>query len=212
MALLLLFSHWVVSSSLQPQELQHARLPCPSLISLSLLKLMSIEFAMPSIHLILCHPLLLLPSIFPSIRVFSNELALCIRWPKYWSFTFSISHSNEILPMMPFYGDVCVLVSHVWLFATPWTIAHQAPLSVEFCRQEYWSGLPFPSPGDLPNPGIKPGSPALQVDSSPSEPPGDGHLYSFSARIEQKCEGRVNSLSLLKPTYLSSLALRHWNS
>ena len=59
------------------------------------LKFMSIESVMPSNHLILCHPLLLLPSIFPSIRVFSNELALCIRWPKYWSFSFSISPSNE---------------------------------------------------------------------------------------------------------------------
>ena len=62
-------------------------------ISRNLLKLMSIESAMPSNHLILCHPLLQLPSIFPSIRVFSNESALCIRWPKYWSF--SISPSNE---------------------------------------------------------------------------------------------------------------------
>ena len=58
-------------------------------------KTMSIESVMPSYHLILCHPLLLLPSIFPSIRVFSNESALCIRWPKYWSFSFSISPSNE---------------------------------------------------------------------------------------------------------------------
>ena len=64
-------------------------------VSRSLLKLMSIELVMPSNHLILCHPLLLLPSIFPSIRVFSNELALGIRWPKYWSFSFSISLSNE---------------------------------------------------------------------------------------------------------------------
>ena len=60
----------------------------------------------------------------------------------------------------------CVL-SHVQLFATPWTVAHQAPLSMGFSRQGYWSGLPFPSPGDLPNPGIEPGSPALQADSSP---------------------------------------------
>ena len=60
-----------------------------------LLKLMSVESVMPSNCLILCHPLLLLPSIFPSIRVFSNDLALLIRWPKYWSFTFSISPSNE---------------------------------------------------------------------------------------------------------------------
>ena len=64
-------------------------------ISWSLLKLMSIESVMPSNHLILCHPLLLLPSIFPSIRVFSSELALRIRWPKYWSFSFSISSFSE---------------------------------------------------------------------------------------------------------------------
>ena len=63
--------------------------------SQSLLKFMSIELVMPSNHLILCHPLLLLPSIFPSIRVFSNESVLRIRWPKYWSFSFSISPSNE---------------------------------------------------------------------------------------------------------------------
>ena len=61
----------------------------------SLPKPMSIELVMPSNHLILCRPLLLLPSIFPSIRVFSNESALCIRWPKYWSFSFNISPSNE---------------------------------------------------------------------------------------------------------------------
>ena len=64
-------------------------------ISWSLCKFMSIELVMPSNHLILCHPLHLLPSIFPSIRVFSNESVLCIRWPKYWSFSFSISSSNE---------------------------------------------------------------------------------------------------------------------
>ena len=56
-------------------------------------------------------------------------------------------------------------------FATPWTVARQAPLSMGFPRQEYWSGLPFPSPGDLSNTGIKPGSPSLQADSLPSEPP-----------------------------------------
>ena len=56
-------------------------------------------------------------------------------------------------------------LSHIWLFVTPWTVAHQAPPSMEFSRQEYWSGLPFPSPGDLPNSGIEPGSPALQADT-----------------------------------------------
>ena len=63
-------------------------------------------------------------------------------------------------------------LSCVRLFETPWTVAYQAPPSMGFSRQECWSGLPFPSPGDLPNPGIEPGSPALQADALPSEPPG----------------------------------------
>ena len=63
-------------------------------------------------------------------------------------------------------------LSHVQLFVTPWTVAYQAPPSMQFSKQEYWSGLPFPSPGDLPNPGIEPESPTLQADVLPSEPPG----------------------------------------
>jgi len=63
-------------------------------------------------------------------------------------------------------------LSRVRLFATPWSVAYQAPLSMGFSRQEYWSGLPFPSPGDLTNPGIKPRSPALQADALPPEPSG----------------------------------------
>ena len=66
----------------------------------------------------------------------------------------------------------CQSLSHVWFFATPWSVACQAPLSMEFSRQEYWSGLPRPSPGNLPDPGIEPRSPTLQADSLPSEPPG----------------------------------------
>ena len=73
--------------------------------SWSLLKLMSIESGMPSNHLILCRPLLLPPSIFPSIRVFSNESVLHIRWPKYWSFSFSISPSNEYSGLISFWID-----------------------------------------------------------------------------------------------------------
>ena len=73
--------------------------------SQSLLKLMSIESVMPSKHLILCHPLLLLPSIFPSIRVFSSESTLRMRWPKYWSFSFSISPSNEYSRLISFRMD-----------------------------------------------------------------------------------------------------------
>ena len=87
--------------------------------SQSLLKLMSIKSVMPSSHLILCRPLLLLRLIPPSIRVFSDESALCIRWRKYWTFSFSISPSNEFSS-----------VQSLWLFATPWTAAYQASLSI----------------------------------------------------------------------------------
>ena len=90
----LLLSLSVMSDSLQLHGLQHTRLLCPS-PSPSLLKFVSIELVMLSNHLILCHLLLLSPSIFPSIKVFSNESALLIRWPKYWSFSFSISPSDE---------------------------------------------------------------------------------------------------------------------
>ena len=208
-------------------------------------KPMSIESVVPSNHLILCHPLLLLPSIFPSIRVFSNESALRIRWPKYWSFSFNISPSKEHPGLISFRMDwvdllavqgtlksllrhhsskasilrcsaffivqlshphmtsgktialtaaaakslqscptlcdpldgsppgcpvpgilqartlewVAISFSNAWkwkvkmkslsrvqLFSTPWTTAYQAPPSMGFSRQEYWSGLPLPSP------------------------------------------------------------------
>ena len=128
-ALARLWTHWwwflslsVVSHSLQPKGLQHSRLlsrvrlfATPWIAehqaslsitnSWSLLKLMSIESVMPSNHLILCRPLLLLLSIFPSIRVFSNELILCIRWPKYWSFSFSISPCNTYSGLISFRTD-----------------------------------------------------------------------------------------------------------
>ena len=71
-------------------------------------------------------------------------------------------------------------LSHVQLFATPWAVACQAPLSVGFSRQEYWSGFPFPSPGDLPNPGIKPRSNAFQADALSSEAPGKPRVYIFT--------------------------------
>ena len=85
----------VVSDSLWPHELQKARPPCPSSNPRVLHKLMSTESVTPSSHLIFCHPLLLLHSIFPSIRVFSKESTLHMRWPKYWSFSSNISPSNE---------------------------------------------------------------------------------------------------------------------
>ena len=93
-----------MSNSLQPHELQHTRPPCPSLTP-GVYSLLSTESVMPSNHLILCCSLLLLPSIFPSIRVFSSESALHIRWPKYWSFSFSISPSNEHTGLISFSMD-----------------------------------------------------------------------------------------------------------
>ena len=81
-------------------------------------------------------------------------------------------------------------LSRVRLFVTPWTVAYQAPLSMGFSRQEYWSGLPFPSPGDLPDPGIKPRLPALEADALTSEPPGkplshQGHSPNAKSWMEQ---------------------------
>ena len=96
MLLLLLFSHSILSDSLQPHGLQH-QASLSFTVSRSLLKLMFIESVMPSNHLILCCPILLLPSIFPNIRVFSNESALHIRWPKCWSPSFSISNEYSVL-------------------------------------------------------------------------------------------------------------------
>ena len=77
-----------------------------------------------------------------------------------------------------------VLVPKSYLtFATPWSVAHQAPLSLEFSRQEYWSGLPFPSPGDLLDPGIEPQSPTLQADSLLSEPPGNPFIAPSTTHV-----------------------------
>ena len=212
-----------------------------------LLKLIPIESVMPFNHLILCHPLLLPTSIFPSIRVFSNESVLHSRWPKYWSFSFSISPSNEYSGLISFRIDwfdllavqrtfksllqhhssktsilwhsafFIVQLSHPYLttgktialtrwtfvskvmshifnmlsslvitflprsksvmsdsFVTPWTVAHQAPLSTEFSRQEHWGGLPLPIP-DLPEPSFQPTSLRLlhwPADSLSGAPPG----------------------------------------
>ena len=93
-----------------------------------------------------------------------------------------LPHCRQILYQLSHKGSLRILewvkwsemksLSHVRLFATPRTVAYQAPPSMGFSRQEYWSGLPFPSPGDLPNPRIETGSPALQTDTLPSEPPG----------------------------------------
>ena len=94
-----------MSDSSRPRELQHARPPCPSPTSRVQLRLMSIKSVMSSSHLILCRPLLLLPPFPPSIRIFSNESTLHMRWPKDWNFSFAISPSNEHPGLISFRKD-----------------------------------------------------------------------------------------------------------
>ena len=102
---LLLFSHEILSDTLWPPRIAACQASLSITNSWSLLKLMSIGLVMPSNHVILCHPLLLLPPIPPSITVFSNESTLRIRWPKYWSFSFSIIPSKEIPGLISFRMD-----------------------------------------------------------------------------------------------------------
>ena len=111
--------------------------------SQSLLKLTSIESVMPSNHLILCRPLLLLPSIFPRIKVFSNESALCIRWPKYWSFSFNISPSNE------YSGLISFSIDWLDLLAVQGTLKsllqhHSSKVSILLCSTSFMVKLSHP--------------------------------------------------------------------
>ena len=122
---------------------------------------------------------------YPTV-VLSQLYAGKINFPVLWI-------PGLLLPQARFFRQVSIQrkvkvksLSLVWLFVTPCTVAHQAPPSMEFSRPEYWRGLPFPSPGDLPDPGIEPGSPALPADALPSEPPGRHSL--------QRC--KLNSLGL----------------
>ena len=152
-----------ISFSLFVQSLSRVRLCSstpgshPPPISQSLLKFTSTQSVMPANHLIICSPLLLLPSIFPSIRVFSSESALCIKRPKYWSFSFSISPSegySGLISMRIDWFDLLAEPSPAAVkslqscptLCNPIDVSHQAPLPLFFSRHEHWSGLPFPSP------------------------------------------------------------------
>ena len=104
------FSPSIMSDSLQPRGLQHIRPPCPSPTP-RVYSNSSFELVMPTNHIFLCRPLVLLPSVFPSIRVFSNESVLHIRWPKYWSFSFSIRPSSEYSGLISFRMDWLDLLS-----------------------------------------------------------------------------------------------------
>ena len=135
---------------LRPHELQHIRLPCPSLY----------------------------PWVCSNSRPLNQQCHLTI--------LSSVVPFSSCPQYFPVYICVCIKssqmksLSRVRLFATPWTIGYQAPPSMGLSRQEHWSGLPFPSPGDLPDPGIEPGSPALQADALTSEPPGKPMCMSMS--------------------------------
>ena len=97
-----------------------------------------------------------------------------VTWPSLLCFPF-LSPRRTLVIVSPLIQDACVpaqSLSHVQFSDTQWTMARQAPLSMEFSKQEYWSGLPCPLPGDLPHPGIEPGSPALQAEYLPSDSPG----------------------------------------
>ena len=163
------FLLFVSDSTIPWRAAHHASLPP---ISRSLLKLISIELVMSSNHLILRHPFLLLSSIFPSIRNFSSEWALCIRCLP-WHLLSGSQMLAAKIPSVPQLAVCPLTIWGTWSFwrdghleeQSSWPIAHLTPPSIGFSRWEYWSGLPFPSPGDLPDPGIKLGSPALQADS-----------------------------------------------
>ena len=105
---------------------------------------------------------------FCSLTLYPNVALYFIL--SFYSYSVSGYHKNTLSKWA--YFKIMKWSRSVRLFVTPWTVAYQAPQSMEFSRQEYWSGLPFPSPGDLPNPGIEPRSSALQADALPSEPPG----------------------------------------
>ena len=133
--------------------------------------------------------ILSLVQIFPSLV---NESPFILNPVSFWQNHLSSKVSlfsglakclKTIIPYISCPGTLSKSLSHIQLFAIPWTVARL--LSMEFSRQECWSGLPFPSPGDLPKPGIQPGSPTLQADSLPSEPPG---------KLQYICLTRQNKL------------------
>ena len=120
------------------------------------------------------------------------EMSRCQDWKWLYSDT-TRGFNGKKSPPLCFSGShtlyACVLshFSRVWLFVTPWTVTHQAPLSMGFSRQEYWNGLPCPLPRDLPDPGIKPWSPASQADSLQLSHQGSPHIQSVKVKVAQSC-------------------------
>ena len=206
----------IMSNSLWP----HVQAPLSSTISLSLLKFMYIEFIVLSSCLILCHSLVLLPSNFPSIQVFSNESAFCIMWPKYWSFNFNISPSNECSGLISFRINcfdllrnfkslLVMLIQSCPILLESYGLESVRLLSpLDFSRHEYWSGWPFPLPEGLPNPEIEPTSPASSALADKffiTEPP--GKPPSLLQHHIRKHQFFHTQLSLWSNTYISTWLL-----
>ena len=171
-------------------------------ISQSLLKLMSIELVMPSNHLILCHPLLLPPSIFPSIRVFSNESVLRIRWPKYWSFSFSISPSNE------YSGLICFRMDWFDLLAVQGTLKsllqhHSSKASIPQRSAFFMVQLPHPYMTTGKFSSLAPMGLAICVCHLAWDQSFDSSCKNMATSL--KSSSRSQGLSFLAPTSLNGL-------
>jgi len=115
--------------------------------------------------------------------------------------------SHKTLPSSHL-SELVKLLSRARLFATPWTVAYQAPLSMEFSRQEYWSVLPLPSPGNLPNPEIEPGYPTLQADALPYDPPGKPKSPKGHHKIKSTHSSHAFLLTLLQACFILSALLQ----
>ena len=129
--------------------------------------------------------------VFLEIDLYLSNISVVWTW--FWA-TRKIMYALKLCYSLCMCSCILSHFSHCWLFATPWTVAHQAPLAVGFCRQEYWSGLPCPPPGDLPDPGIESTSPALQEDSLPTEPPGKPHDIAYLAKEKKKNGQRMEKV------------------
>ena len=141
-------------------------------VLLSCVWLFAVCVCVAQLCLTLCGVCVCVCVLLSCVWLFAACVCVCVLLSCVWLFAVCVCVCCSVVSDSLRRVCVCVLLSCVWLFAAPWTIVHQAPLSMKFSRQEHWSVLPFPPPRDLPVPGIKPRCPAMQVAALPSEPPG----------------------------------------
>ena len=206
-----------MSDSLWPHESQHARPPCPSPTCLLFYDLEQLEKIRESKgsgrewavkqRVLATNPTLLLPhrwgfnSSAPQFPLLSSECEILTS-------TISLRISLTSEPVK--------LLSHVRLFAIPWTVAYQSPPPMEFSRQEYWSGLPFPTPGDLPDPEMEPRSPTLQADALSPELPGkqfSSTFYGYMVDFQKKMCIIITTIIIVRSIIIiiSIISLTKWN-